>query len=161
MSAASRWCTSRAATAACAMTERAGLHDPKSAFADALGMKVTRWEDGFVRLEAPIQGWYLNRSGVVHGGIASAMVDMACGFAGIYAPPGTPDKHALTLSLTVQFTGQASRGHLVADGRVKSRGRRVYFTQATLWAVPTPDVPAEEGAMLAFGSGTFRLRGGS
>ncbi len=143
------------------MADAPGVHDPKSAFADALGMKVTRWEDGFVRLEAPIQGWYLNRSGVVHGGIASAMVDMACGFAGIYAPPGTPDKHALTLSLTVQFTGQASAGHLVAEGRIKRRGRRVYFTEATLWAVPTLETPAEHGEMLAFGSGTFRLRGGS
>ena len=143
------------------MPDEPRLHDPKSAFADALGMRVTRWEDGFVRLEAPIQGWYLNRSGVVHGGIASAMVDMACGFAGIYAPPGTPDKHALTLSLTVQFTGQASVGHLVAEGRIKRRGRRVYFTEATLWAVPTLETPAEHGEMLAFGSGTFRLRGGS
>jgi uncharacterized protein (TIGR00369 family) len=143
------------------MPDEPRLHDPKSAFADALGMRVTRWEDGFVRLEAPIQGWYLNRSGVVHGGIASAMVDMACGFAGIYAPPGTPDRHALTLSLTVQFTGQASAGHLVAEGRVKSRGRRVYFTEATLWAVPTLATRAEDGEMLAFGSGTFRLRGGS
>jgi uncharacterized protein (TIGR00369 family) len=143
------------------MAETGRVHDPKSAFADALGMKVTRWEDGFVRLEAPIQGWYLNRSGVVHGGIASAMVDMACGFAGIYAPAGTPDRHALTLSLTVQFTGQASAGHLVAEGRMKHRGRRVYFTEATLWAVATPETPTAAGEMLAFGSGTFRLRGGS
>ncbi len=138
----------------------APVHDPKSAFADALGMRVTCWEDGFVRLEAPIQGWYLNRSGVVHGGIASAMIDMACGFPGIWSPTGAPDRHALTLSLTVQFTGQAHAGHLVAEGRVKHRGRRVYFTEATLWAVPTPATPIEEGDMLAYGSGTFRLRAG-
>ena len=143
------------------MTDAPAVHDPKSAFAEALGMTVTRWEEGLVRLEAPIQGWYLNRSGVVHGGIASAMVDMACGFAGIYAPPGTPDRHALTLSLTVQFTGQASHGHLVAEGRVKHQGRRVYFTESTLWAVGTPATPLEEGRMLAFASGTFRLRAGS
>jgi uncharacterized protein (TIGR00369 family) len=143
------------------MADEPRVHDPKSAFADALGMKVTCWQEGFVRLEAPIQGWYLNRSGVVHGGIASAMVDMACGFAGIYAPPGAPDRHALTLSLTVQFTGQASRGHLVAEGRIKHAGRRVYFTESTLWAVPTPETQSERGEMLAFASGTFRLRGGN
>jgi len=137
------------------------VHDPKSAFADALGVRVTRWQEDFVRLEAPVQDWYLNRSRVVHGGIASALVDMACGFAGLYTPPGAPEKHALTLSLTVQFTGQADRGHLVAEGRVKHRGRRVFFTEASLWAVATPRTPLDEGPLLAFGSGTFRLRSGS
>lgn len=127
-----------------------GLDDNPSAFASAMGVEIEAWEEGHVRLHAPIRPWHLNRSGVVHGGIASAMIDMACGFAGLWVPAGTPPKHALTLSLTVQFTGQAEEGLMVCEGRVKNHGRRVYFTEATLWV--------EGGVMLAFGSGTFRLR---
>jgi len=137
------------------MTEEGqrSLDEEPSAFAAAMGVHVVEWEDGLVRLEAPVQPWHMNRSQIVHGGIAAAMIDMACGFAGLYTPPGAPKKHALTLSLTVQFTGQAKAGLMIAEGRVKNRGRRVYFTEATLWV--------EGGDMLAFGSGTFRLRSGS
>ncbi len=137
------------------MAERgpAGVDENPSAFAQAMGVEVVTWEEGFVRIEAPIEPWHLNRSGVVHGGIAAAMIDMACGFAGLYVPPGAPQKHSLTLSLTVQFTGQAKEGCMVSEGRVKSHGRRVYFTEATL--------RVDGGQMLAFGSGTFRLRSGS
>ncbi len=137
------------------MTEEGqrSLDEEPSAFAAAMGVHVVAWEDGLVRLEAPVRPWQMNRSQIVHGGIAAAMIDMACGFAGLYTPPGAPKKHALTLSLTVQFTGQAKAGLMIAEGRVKNRGRRVYFTEATLWV--------EDGDMLAFGSGTFRLRSGS
>ncbi len=128
-----------------------GLDDNPSAFAEAMGVDVTEWVEDFVRLQAPVRDWQLNRSRIVHGGVAAAMVDMACGFAGLYTPPDAPQKHALTLSLTVQFTGQARAGRLVAEGRVKTRGRRIFFSEATLWI--------EGGDMLAFGSGTFRLRG--
>lgn len=130
-----------------------GLDANPSAFATAMGAQVREWDADHVLLHAPIQPWHLNRSGIVHGGIASAMIDMACGFAGLWVPPGAPPKHSLTLSLTVQFTGQAREGMMVCEGRVKNRGRRVYFTEATL------RVDGEE--MLAFGSGTFRLRSGN
>lgn len=136
------------------MDERAqaSLDEEPSALASAMGVHLTEWRDGFVRLEAPVQPWQMNRSHIVHGGIAAAMIDMGCGFAGLYTPPGAPKKHALTLSLTVQFTGQASAGLMVCEGRIKTRGRRVFFTEATLWV--------DGGDMLAFGSGTFRLRSG-
>ncbi|TVQ30710.1 MAG: PaaI family thioesterase [Geminicoccaceae bacterium] len=130
-----------------------GFDDAPSAFAKAMGLEIAHWEPGLVRLEAPIAPWHLNRTSVIHGGIAAAMIDMACGFAGIYSPPGDPPRHALTLSLTVNFTGQTSTGRLVAEGRVKKAGRRVYFTEATL--------EDDKGQMLAFGTGVFRYRTGS
>ena len=136
------------------MTGRAiGPETSPSAFAAAMGLEITAWEEGFVRLEAPIAPWHLNRTSVIHGGIAAAMIDMACGFAGIYSPPGAPPRHALTLSLTVNFTGQTNDGRMIAEGRVKSSGRRIYFTEAVL----TDDA----GQMLAFGTGVFRYRTGS
>ncbi len=136
------------------MTGRAiGPETSPSAFAAAMGLEITAWEKGFVRLEAPIAPWHLNRTSVIHGGIAAAMIDMACGFAGIYSPPGAPPRHALTLSLTVNFTGQTNDGRMIAEGRVKSSGRRIYFTEAVL----TDDA----GQMLAFGTGVFRYRTGS
>ncbi len=121
-----------------------------SAFAAAMGLEITAWEQGFVRLEAPVADWHLNRTSIVHGGIAAAMIDMACGFAGIYSPPEAPPRQALTLSLTVNFTGQTSAGRLIAEGRLRSAGRRIYFTEATL--------ADDSGQMLAFGTGVFRYR---
>jgi uncharacterized protein (TIGR00369 family) len=136
------------------MTDEREVLDPgPSAFAKALGVEILDWQPGFIRMQAPVSPWHLNRTSVVHGGIAAAMLDMACGFAGIHTPPGEPLRQAVTLSLTVNFTGQTSHGMMIAEGRVKRAGRRIYFTEATL--------VDDGGQMLAFATGVFRYRGGS
>ena len=126
------------------------VDDRPSAFAAAMGITVTSWAPGAVRLEAPVAPWHLNRTEILHGGVAAAMLDMACGFAGLFVAPGAPTRQAVTLSLTVNFTGTTRQGRLVAEGRVKSAGRRVYFSEATL--------ADDDGSLIAFATGVFRYR---
>lgn len=126
------------------------VDDRPSAFAAAMGIEVAAWEPGFVRLTAPVAPWHLNRTEILHGGVAAAMLDMACGFAGLFVAPNVPTRHAVTLSLTVNFTGTTRQGQLVAEGRVRSQGRRVYFSEATL--------ADDTGIEIAFATGVFRYR---
>lgn len=126
------------------------VDDRPSAFAEAMGIRVVAWGPGTVRLEAPVAPWHLNRTEILHGGVAAAMLDMACGFAGLFVAPGVPTRQAVTLALTVNYTGTTRQGRLVAEVRVKLTGRKVYFSEA--------DLLADDGSLIAFATGVFRYR---
>ncbi|RFA31374.1 hypothetical protein CAI21_01785 [Alkalilimnicola ehrlichii] len=118
-----------------------------------LGFRVAEWEENRAVIEMPITDGHLNRSGIVHGGMITTLLDTALGHAGIYCPyPGRVRK-CITLSLTTSFTGQASGGILRAVGVRRAGGRRVYAASG--------EVLDGEGNIIAIGEGTFRLRSGS
>jgi len=73
------------------------------------------------------------------------------GFAGCFT--GDPDKHqmALTLSMTVNYLGQAQGTRLIAEGHVSGGGRKTYFAKA--------EVTDDMGNLLATATGVFRYRG--
>ena len=62
-------------------------------------------------------------------------------------------RRAVTLDLDCRFTGQVSGGRLVAEGRVVTRGRNIFFCRT--------EVFDEKGTMVAFGASTHRWRAGS
>jgi len=72
------------------------------------------------------------------------------GFAGCYT--GDPERRqmALTLSLTVNFLGQARGDRLSAEARRTGGGKSTYFAEA--------DVRDATGALVATGTGVFRYR---
>ena len=76
------------------------------AFGQMLGFRVTEWRDGFVRMEMDIRPEHLNRSGVLHGGIVSALLDTACGYAGTWCRKKGNVRWAVTVNLTTNFTGR-------------------------------------------------------
>lgn len=122
------------------------------AFGRLLGIEVDFWCDGEARLLLPVRSEFLNRSGVLHGGVLTTLIDSAGGYAGTYcAKPGNV-RRAFTLAMTTQFTGQASSGTIRAEARRRGGGRRIYFADV--------EVFAEDGASIAFGSGTYRYRSG-
>jgi acyl-coenzyme A thioesterase PaaI-like protein len=60
----------------------------------------------------------------------------------------------VTLDLDCRFTGQAAIGkRLVAEGRVVTAGRNVFFART--------EVFDEDGTLIAFGASTHRYRAGS
>ncbi|MGF1477060.1 MAG: PaaI family thioesterase [Geminicoccaceae bacterium] len=128
-----------------------GFHDPAmGAFVRFLGIRITEWSADHVVLAMAVRPEMLNRSDVLHGGIVASLIDTACGYAGLWVPPGAPPLRALTLSLTTQFTGQAGDGEVRALGHKKGGGKTTYFAEA--------EILDENEKLIGFGSATLRYR---
>ncbi|MDZ7710274.1 MAG: PaaI family thioesterase [Roseovarius sp.] len=126
--------------------------EPPSGLQTHLGYRLVTWEPDFARVEMPLAPHLMNRQGLPHGGLHATLLDTAMGFAGCYT--GDPDRRqmALTLSLTVNFLGQAQGARLIAEARRTGGGKSTYFTEGT--------VRDETGAVVATGTGVFRYRRG-
>lgn len=126
------------------------LVEPPYPLQELLGMELTAWSAGAARVEMPLWEGVTNRQGLPHGGIHATLLDSAMGYAGCYT--GDPDRRqmALTLSLTVNYLGQAHGNRLIADATVTGGGRKTYFAEGRL--------TDETGTLMATATGVFRYR---
>ncbi|AOB31368.1 hypothetical protein AKI39_12755 [Bordetella sp. H567] len=124
--------------------------DHAAPFLQFIGAYVADWSEGRATVVLPLDGRHLNRSGVVHGGLYSVLIDAAGGLAGCHSTDPARSKLAITLSLTTSFTGQVREGRLLAHARVRKQGSRIFFS--------TVEVLDDQGELAALGEGTFRLR---
>lgn len=108
------------------------------------------WGLGFSTLKMQVLPKHLNMAGVIHGGVLTGLLDIACAQSGIYFPDEQVVRRSVTLSLTTTFTGQCSGGVITATGKVRARGRKIYNASG--------EIKDEQGNLLAFGEGTFRYR---
>ncbi|MEQ9258757.1 MAG: PaaI family thioesterase [Roseovarius sp.] len=118
-----------------------------------LGMELTGWSDGFARVEAPMADYLMNRQGLPHGGIHATLLDSAMGYAGCYTGDPAHKQMALTLSLTVNYVGQAQGTRLIATAKVTGGGRKTYFCEGAL--------RDDKGTLIATATGVFRYRSSS
>ena len=119
-----------------------------------LGVDVAEWRDGYARLVCDTVAHHANRSGIVHGGVLLSMIDQAAAFAGLFCPFPGRVRRAVTLDLDCRFTGQAAIGRrLVAEGRVMTAGRNVFFCRTEVFDA--------DGTLIAFGASTHLYRAGS
>jgi uncharacterized protein (TIGR00369 family) len=122
-------------------------------FIDLLGVRFEHWEEGYVRTRLDLRPDHQNRSGVVHGGILTSLLDHVGSFSGLYcATPGRA-RFCVTLSLTCNFVGQSKSGGIVAVGRRTAGGRNIYFAQSEILDL--------DGLVLATGTSVHRYRKGS
>ena len=126
------------------------LLEAPSALQTHLGYRLTEWSEDFARVELPLTPVLMNRQGLPHGGMHATLLDTAMGFAGCYTGDPERAQMALTLSLTVNYLGQARGALLIADARRTGGGKSTYFAEAT--------VRDETGALIATGTGVFRYR---
>lgn len=118
-----------------------------------LGFNVEEWKDGYVVITAEVKPEHHNIQGLPHGGFIATLLDAATAFAGVYTDDEKRIRRALTLSLNINFLGQAGTSKLKAVGKVTSQGRKIFYS--------TADVYDMEGSLLASAQGVFRYRTGS
>jgi uncharacterized protein (TIGR00369 family) len=117
-------------------------------FNKILGFRIAEWRDGFVRVEVDLVEHHLNRSGVVHGAVLSALIDAACGYTGVYPLVDGQMRRVVTLSMTTSFLGQAKSGTLSCTANRRGGGKTVYMANGEVFG---PD-----GALIAIGEAVYR-----
>jgi len=127
---------------------------PHGSFADLVGYRLGAWREDLAEILLEVEARHLNRSGVLHGGVLTTLIDTACGYAGCHcAVPGNV-RRAFTLSLNSHFVGTAGAGaRLTATGRKTGGGRQIFFS--------TAEVRDQDGTLIGQGDGVFRYRNGS
>src|SRR3990170_2177137 len=124
-----------------------------NAFWRHLGIEVDDAREGWVRLRVPIRDALRNAAGApVHGGVYSALVDMAVGGAlSTMHEASAGGVGQATLDLNVSFIAGASEGAVFAEGRILRRGRAVAFGEAT--------ITDAQGKLVAVGRATYMILG--
>ncbi|MEQ8356499.1 MAG: PaaI family thioesterase [Kiloniellaceae bacterium] len=124
-------------------------HRTHGGFADLVGYELAKWEEDLADVALTVERRHLNRSGVMHGGVLSTLIDTACGYCGCYTPQGETPRRAFTLSLTCNFIGAAQEGRcLLARARRTGGGKSVFFADC--------EVLDEDGRVIGGGQGTFK-----
>ena len=122
---------------------------PRSGYSELIGYRVRKRDTDYCELELAVEPKHLNRLNVPHGGVLATLVDTAAGFAVALAQGPDTILPAVTLSLSMQFLGQAKVGEvLIATGRRIGGGRTI--------AYGTTEITTEDGRAIARGDATFR-----
>ena len=118
-----------------------------------MGVEVADAGEGWVRLRVPARDVIRNAAGApVHGGVYSALVDMAVGGAlGTLHAEAAGGVGQTTLDLNVSFLA-AARGDLIAEGRIIKRGRTIAFGEVS--------IKDSAGTLVAVGRATYMILAG-
>ena len=110
-----------------------------------LGLVLVRASDGEAEIRLPFRDEFLRADGSdwLHGGVVSALVDIA----GDYAIVTRTHAGVPTIDLRIDWLRPARRGDLVAVGRVVKVGRTVSHADV--------EVRDEGGELVAVGRGTY------
>lgn len=120
-----------------------------SPFAQHMGFDLVEWEDGRAVAECTVRPEHANTRGIAHGGVLSALMDMACG-ASIAYQPSVEGRGVVTVVLNVNYLKPAQVGDRVrAVGRRRGTGKRVVACDV--------EVTNQSGETLAIGMVTLRV----
>jgi uncharacterized protein (TIGR00369 family) len=122
-----------------------------SPFSEHMRFDLVERTDGGSVVECLAAPEHANTRGVVHGGVLSALIDMACGVAVAYQP-SFGGRAAVTVSLTVNYVQPATIGdRLRAVGKRAGSGKQIVVCEAA--------VHNQAGVMVAMGVATMRVVG--
>jgi uncharacterized protein (TIGR00369 family) len=116
-----------------------------------LGVRVIEAGQGRVRLRLPVRDVLKNAADApVHGGVYSALVDMAVGAAlGTLHEASEGGVGQTTLDLNVSYLSGVRDGDIYAEGRIIRAGRTIAFGEVT--------VTDSGGQTLAVGRATYMI----
>jgi uncharacterized protein (TIGR00369 family) len=116
-----------------------------------LGVEVLGAGEGWARLRVPVRDELCNAPGApLHGGVLSALVDMAVGGAlSTLHDAAAGGVGQATTDLNVTFLRAVREGGAVAEGRILHRGGTVAFGEA--------EIRDDAGALVAKGRATYLI----
>lgn len=106
------------------------------------GIRLTAMERDYARVEAELDTVNRNLYGAVHGGMFLTMADCACGGAA-----RSNGCRYVTVSSSFEFFRNTKHPRLIAQGRVKSRGKTLCVVEAEI----------RDGAGTLLCGGTFTM----
>jgi uncharacterized protein (TIGR00369 family) len=132
------------------LLERVRARARDNSFWRYLGVEVAEASEGRVRLLVRARDELRNAAGApVHGGVFSALIDMAVGGAlATMHEASAGGVGQVTLDMNVSFIG-AGTGDVYAEGRIIRRGRSVAFGEAS--------ITDAAGQLLAVGRATYMI----
>ena len=116
-----------------------------------MGVVVEDAHEGWCRFRVPVRDEMRNAPGApVHGGVYSALVDMAVGGAlSTMHEQAAGGVGQTTLDMNVSFIASVSEGDIVAEGQILRRGRQIAFGEAR--------ITDGAGKLLAAGRATYMI----
>ena len=114
------------------------------------GLRIVEWTDGHASLSVDLVPGHLNPLGLVHGGLYSAMLDVALAMSGSFKPAPEDLLPGLTLSLNLQYLAplKLEDGFAMAQARRTGGGKSIFFAEGT--------VKAPDGRLIANATGVFK-----
>jgi uncharacterized protein (TIGR00369 family) len=121
-----------------------------SGFNKVNGLKILEWTDGNASLSVDLVAEHLNPLGLVHGGLYSAMLDVALAMSGSFKPAPDDLLPGLTMSLTLQYLAplRLGDGFAMAQAHRTGGGKSIFFAEGT--------VTAPDGRLIATATGVFK-----
>ena len=116
-------------------------------FSRWMGLELISIDDGTSQLRLTLQPHHLNPGGIAHGGVVAAMLDVAAGLA--HRSKLGPDATHVTVQLHINYMKAVGAGVVTARGVSLQTGRRVGYSEATLFD--------EDEQVLARASATFLI----
>ncbi len=112
-----------------------------------LGLKLIRAEDGLVEISLPFREEFLRSddSDWLHGGVVSALIDIA----GDYAIVTKTGVGVPTIDLRIDYLRPARRGDLVAVAHTNKVGRTIGFADV--------EIRDTDGELVAIGRGVYAI----
>lgn len=79
-----------------------------------------------------IEPGHLNRNGLLHGGIMTILLDVACGYAASLSYDASTIAPVFTVSLNMSYVAPAGVGRVTAIGVVTGGGRKICYANGEL-----------------------------
>lgn len=126
---------------------RAG-QEPGVAFRELLGIEIEERAGGRAKLLFRANAEHLNDGGIVHGGAIATLADCAMGSA--LASTLEEGEQPVTVEAKINYLEPGERGTLVAEARVRRKGKRFTVLEAEV-------TQQESGEHVAYSTATFTI----
>ena len=113
-----------------AYRERVKRSFQAQAFMRTLGAELIRIDPGEVEIGLPFSNDLTQQHGFTHAGAVAAIVDTACGLAGLSLMPA--DAAVLTVEFKINLLAPARAEHFVARGAVQKAGRTLMVSSGQM-----------------------------
>jgi uncharacterized protein (TIGR00369 family) len=119
----------------------------RQAAMQTIGATMTKVEPGLVEVRMQYDERLTQQNGFMHGGIITAIVDSACGYAAFTLSPPHHDVLAVEFKVTLM---NPARGHaFVATAHVLKAGKNLTFCEGKVLALSEGHPPKLVAAMLS------------